>query len=55
VTTDRGTEPPAGDGDSETLKLILDELTARFTRQVDASKGIDTKDVDGHFVSAPGG
>lgn len=34
---------PENDGDPETLKLILDELTARFTRQVDASKGIDTK------------
>lgn len=43
MTTDRGTEQPAEDGDSETLKLILDELTARFTRQIDASKGIDTK------------
>jgi hypothetical protein len=36
-------EPPAEDGDPETLKLILDELTARVTRQIDASKGIDTK------------
>lgn len=37
------TPTPDDDGDSETLKLILDELTARFTRQIDASKGIDTK------------
>jgi hypothetical protein len=39
----RPPEPSAEDGDPETLKLILDELTARVTRQVDASKGIDTK------------
>lgn len=39
----KASKTPAEEGDPETLKLILDELTARVTRQIDGSKSIDTK------------